>query len=32
MDGRDREWPPDVEMDPEILDLINQKWTEYGFK
>ena len=31
MDGRDREWPPDIVMDKEIKDLVDLKWREYGF-
>ncbi len=30
MDGRTREWPPDIEMSEEIKRLVNSKWKEYG--
>ena len=30
MDGRQREWPPDILMSPEIKDLVDRKWNEYG--
>jgi 4-hydroxy-3-polyprenylbenzoate decarboxylase len=29
-DGREREWPPDIEMTKEIKLLVNGKWAEYG--
>ena len=31
LDGRDRVWPPDVVMDPNIVELVNKRWIEYGF-
>ena len=30
MDGRTREWPPDIVMSPEIKRLVDSKWGEYG--
>lgn len=30
MEGRHREWPPDIEMSPEIKDLVDRKWLDYG--
>lgn len=30
MDGRRREWPPDIEMDDGIKALVSRKWREYG--
>ena len=30
MEGRQREWPPDIEMSPEIVALVDGKWAEYG--
>lgn len=29
-DGRQREWPPDVVMSPEIKNLVDKRWKEYG--
>jgi 4-hydroxy-3-polyprenylbenzoate decarboxylase len=29
-DGREREWPPDIEMTKEIKLLVDGKWAEYG--
>jgi 4-hydroxy-3-polyprenylbenzoate decarboxylase len=29
-EGRQREWPPDIAMSPEIKDLVDSKWLEYG--
>lgn len=29
-EGRQREWPPDILMDPEIKSLVDSKWSEYG--
>ena len=28
--GRQREWPPDIVMTPEIKELVDRKWSEYG--
>ena len=30
MDGRTREWPPDIVMAPEVVALVGRKWSEYG--
>ena len=30
MDGRTREWPPDIVMSEEIKRLVDAKWAEYG--
>jgi len=30
MDGRTREWPPDIVMSEEIKRLVDGKWKEYG--
>ncbi|MGB9808299.1 MAG: menaquinone biosynthesis decarboxylase, partial [Thermosulfidibacteraceae bacterium] len=30
-EGYNREWPPDITMKKEIIDLVNRKWKEYGF-
>ena len=30
MDGRQREWPPDIVMSPEIVALVDGKWADYG--
>ena len=30
MEGRPREWPPDIVMSPEIKELVKSKWAEYG--
>ncbi len=27
-----REWGEKIEMSPEIIDLVNKKWKEYGFE
>jgi 4-hydroxy-3-polyprenylbenzoate decarboxylase len=32
IDGRTREWPPDVVMDSNIVDIVNERWLEYGFE
>lgn len=29
-EGHDREWPADIEMSPEIKELVNRKWHRYG--
>ena len=31
VDGRSREWPPDIVMSEEIKTLVDQRWKEYGF-
>ena len=30
MEGRSREWPPDIVMSEEIVALVDRKWQEYG--
>ena len=30
MEGRSREWPPDIVMSEEIVALVDRKWREYG--
>ena len=30
LDGRNRDWPPDVVMSEEIKSLVNSRWEEYG--
>ncbi|MDA8174026.1 MAG: menaquinone biosynthesis decarboxylase [Nitrospiraceae bacterium] len=30
-DGFKREWPPDIEMSPEVKALVDSRWKEYGF-
>ena len=30
LDGRNRDWPPDVVMSEEIKNLVNSRWKEYG--
>ena len=30
MEGRQREWPPDIVMSPEIKALVDKKWKDYG--
>jgi 4-hydroxy-3-polyprenylbenzoate decarboxylase len=30
MDGRRREWPPDIVMSEDIRRLVDSKWSEYG--
>ena len=30
MDGRQREWPPDIVMSPQIVALVDSRWAEYG--
>jgi len=30
-EGHTRKWPDDIEMSPEIKDLVSEKWKEYGF-
>ncbi len=30
LEGRQREWPPDIIMSPEVKELVDQKWSEYG--
>ncbi|MDP2168444.1 MAG: menaquinone biosynthesis decarboxylase [Thermodesulfovibrionales bacterium] len=30
MDGFKRTWPPDIEMSPEIKELVSRRWEDYG--
>ena len=30
MEGRQRQWPPDIVMSPEVKALVDGKWDEYG--
>ena len=30
-EGHGREWPKEIEMSPEITDLVNRRWKDYGF-
>ena len=30
MDGRAREWPPDIVMSEEITQMVDARWSEYG--
>lgn len=30
LEGYHRGWPPDIEMSPEIKQLVDRKWAEYG--
>ena len=32
MEGRQREWPPDIAMSPEVKALVDGKWGEYGLE
>ena len=32
LEGRQREWPPDIVMSPEIQSLVDGKWNEYGIE
>ena len=32
LEGREREWPPDILMSPEIKSLVDSKWSEYGIE
>lgn len=29
-EGHQRPWPDDIEMDKEVKDLVNKRWSEYG--
>ncbi len=31
-EGHPRPWPPDIEMTPEIKEMVTQRWAEYGIK
>jgi 4-hydroxy-3-polyprenylbenzoate decarboxylase len=30
-EGHDREWPDDIRMTPEVKEMVNRRWREYGF-
>jgi 4-hydroxy-3-polyprenylbenzoate decarboxylase len=30
LDGYAREWPPDIVMDPRVVELVDRRWREYG--
>jgi 4-hydroxy-3-polyprenylbenzoate decarboxylase len=30
LDRFPREWPKDIKMSPEIVELVNRKWKQYG--
>ena len=32
LEGRQREWPPDIVMSPETRELVDRRWTEYGLE
>ena len=32
LEGRQREWPPDITMSPEIKELVDRKWGQYGIE
>lgn len=29
-EGHDREWPADIDMSREIIEMVNSRWSEYG--
>jgi 4-hydroxy-3-polyprenylbenzoate decarboxylase len=29
-EGFQRQWPPDIEMSPEVKSLVDERWKEYG--
>jgi len=31
-EGHDREWPDDIVMSRDIIELVNRKWSEYGLE
>jgi len=31
LEGRQREWPPDIIMSEHIKDMVDKKWLKYGF-
>ena len=31
-EGFERVWPPDIEMDSQVKDLVERRWEEYGIK
>jgi 4-hydroxy-3-polyprenylbenzoate decarboxylase len=32
LDGYAREWPPDIVMDPGVVELVERRWKEYGIE
>ncbi|MDP6132746.1 MAG: menaquinone biosynthesis decarboxylase [Dehalococcoidia bacterium] len=32
LEGRQRMWPPDVVMSPEVKELVDRRWSEYGIE
>jgi 4-hydroxy-3-polyprenylbenzoate decarboxylase len=30
LDGYQRPWPPDIVMDPRVVELVERRWAEYG--
>jgi 4-hydroxy-3-polyprenylbenzoate decarboxylase len=30
MEGRQRQWPSDIVMSPEIKELVDRRWPDYG--
>jgi len=31
-EGFTRRWPPDIEMDKDVVELVTRRWKDYGFK
>lgn len=31
-EGHPREWPKDIKMSPDIVELVSRKWSEYGIE
>jgi 4-hydroxy-3-polyprenylbenzoate decarboxylase len=31
-EGHPREWPDEILMSQEVIDLVNRRWREYGFE
>jgi len=32
LDGYQRPWPPDITMDPRVVELVERRWSEYGLE
>lgn len=32
LDGYQRPWPPDIVMDPRVVELVSRRWSEYGLE
>jgi 4-hydroxy-3-polyprenylbenzoate decarboxylase len=32
LDGYAREWPPDIVMDPRVVELVDRRWADYGIE